>query len=532
MQRITGWLGRLGAEDRARRPAGTGGRAPAALITGRELAAAVTQLLGGLLDGAISETAYDTAVVSRLRSERDPGAPAYPASLGWLRRYQWADGSWGGRIRTAHDRLVSTLAAVLRLAELPDDWARAAVRDGVAFLWEHAHGWQGGEHETIAFELLVPQLLQEARRRELALPYQAFAPLAALREEKLRRVPDGDLYARPTTLVHSLEFLGDALDPRRVGRLRGGNGSYGNSPSATAHVLAHARDDAAEAYLRRVMAVSLNGGVPNVYPSEIFERAWALYNLGLAGVRGPGLRPHLQYLADSLRPGGVGISREGLIPDADDTAMALIVLGRAGWPVAPDVLLAFEREDCFSCFPFERNTSISANARALEAFKEGSPPGDARYAAPIAKLLAYLRDRRIDGRYWQDKWHVSPYYATAQVVLAARDLADDLVAPARGWLLETQWPEGSWGRYGGTSEETAYALQALLARPAGDPATAAALARGAAYLSAHFADTDYPELWIGKGLYTPYAVVRSAVLSALQLYHAPRATGRTGRYWR
>jgi halimadienyl-diphosphate synthase len=344
----------------------------------------------------------------------------------------------------------------------------------------------------------------------------------ALRDEKLRGIPIDALYAQPTTLVHSLEFLGREVDPERVGRLRGDNDSYGNSPSATAHVLAHARDDRAERYLRRALDVSLNGGAPTVYPFAIFERAWVLHNLGHAGWD-TAAAPHLRYLAESLADGGVSVARGGLVPDCDDTAMVLTVLARAGQAVDLDILRPFEREGWFSCFPYERNTSVSANARVLEALRVGAALDDARHAAQIAKVVRYLREQRQEGRYWQDKWHVSPYYATAQVVLAAAGFADGLVAGTRDWLLETQRPDGSWGRYAGTCEETAYAMQALLTlAPANDPAAGPALTRGATYLSERFADTDYPELWIGKGLYTPYAVIRSAVISALLLYHRAR----------
>ena len=111
-------------------------------------------------------------------------------------------------------------------------------------------------------------------------------------------------------------------------------------------------------------------------------------------------------------------------------------------------------------------------------------------------------------------------------MLAAQGIADELFACTGGWLLETQRPDGSWGQYEGTSEETAYALQALLTLRPAAPALESALARGAAYLAERFDDTDYPELWIGKGLYTPYAIVRSAIISALRLYQLHRGARR------
>jgi halimadienyl-diphosphate synthase len=495
----------------------------AGLVSRAELAVAARQLLRGMRDGTMSEAAYDTALVSALRSQRDPAQLAFPASLGWLRQFQHGDGSWGGRIPTAHDRLVSTLAALVRLADLHEDWAPPAVRDGIAWVWRHAGDWLDDPHETIAFELLVPRLLDEAQRLGLPLPFDAFAPVMALRDDKLHRMPPEGLYAQPTTAVHSLEFLGRELDWSQVRRLQGANGAYGNSPSATAYVVGGGRDAEGEAYLRRVVSVSLNGGACTVYPFEIFEKNWVLYNLWPTTLRPAGLRPHLEYLHGSLRPAGVGLSREGLVPDADDTVVALLVLWRHGYEIDPAAVLAFEGEGCFRSFPFERTTSTTVNAHVLEALRDWQAGGVGKYASQIAKIVAYLRDERRDGAYWFDKWHISPYYATTQVVLGAGGLAAELVGGTSRWLLETQRPDGSWGWYTGTVEETAYALQALLTlSPEAEGPIGAALARGAAYLSARFNDTDYRELWVGKGLYTPYAIVRSAVIGALQLYRDAR----------
>lgn len=267
-----------------------------------------------------------------------------------------------------------------------------------------------------------------------------------------------------------------------------------------------------------MLSVSLNGGVPTTYPIDVFERAWVLYNLGRAGVRGRYFSSHVSYLADSLTAKGVGWS-QGVIPDSDDTAVTLIALSYAGFPIDPDALLRFEQDRHFSCFQFERNTSVSANAHILEAFKLGEEQYPSRYKPQISKIEGYLREQRLEGCYWLDKWHVSPYYATAQVALALGGRDHDLLARTPAWLLETQRPDGSWGLNVGTSEETAYAMQALLAlQEDSNPVIAHALDRGAAYLSDSFHDTDYQELWIGKGLYTPYNVVRSAVISALLIY--------------
>jgi halimadienyl-diphosphate synthase len=265
------------------------------------------------------------------------------------------------------------------------------------------------------------------------------------------------------------------------------------------------------------MAVSLNGGSCTVYPIEIFEKAWVLYNLGPAAQQIPGAAAHLTYLRESCHAGAIGMSRECLTADSDDTGMVHTLLHRQGEETDLDVLLPFEQESCFSCFPYERNSSVGANTHVLEAFVSSWDRW--RYAAPIRKILAYLRSTRLDGAYWYDKWHLSPFYATSQVALATREIDCDLGTSILPWLLETQLADGSWGWFGGTSEETAYAMQALMSGVLPqDSYRRAALDRGARYLSERFDDTDYPELWVGKSLYTPYPIVQAAVIGALQQY--------------
>src|SRR5438046_7669145 len=66
----------------------------------------------------------------------------------------------------------------------------------------------------------------------------------------------------------------------------------------------------------------------------------------------------------------------------------------------------------------------------------------------------------------------------------------------------------------GTPEETAYAVQALMTAPAETlAAMTEPLRRAAAYLNETEAEPVIP-MWVGKTLYGPTQVVRSAVLSA------------------
>jgi halimadienyl-diphosphate synthase len=89
-------------------------------------------------------------------------------------------------------------------------------------------------------------------------------------------------------------------------------------------------------------------------------------------------------------------------------------------------------------------------------------------------------------------------------------------------VLATQRADGSWGRWEGTLEETAYAMQTLLLPErvqghAMDERYARAAARGLEYAQHGGEMSDYPSLWHDKDLYTPIAIVRAAILAALHL---------------
>jgi hypothetical protein len=284
------------------------------------------------------------------------------------------------------------------------------------------------------------------------------------------------------------------------------------------------------------------GPVPVAAPLAFFERAWVLCTLA-----GAGLVPHpYRGLVRSLHAafGEFGVAGgPGLPPDADDTATALSALARLGSPHSPEVLWAYQEPDGhFACFPGERTPSTSTNAHVLQAFGDclrSGPPGRSGYPDAMARISAWLCERQESDGSWSDKWHASPYYATACAALALAGHGGDLAGAALGtavdWLLDTQRPDGSWGRWAGTYEETAYAVQVLCrVRTArtGD-ATRQAIARGRERLRQD-GGPPYPPLWHDKDLYTPARIVRAEGLAALRLAAsgprlAPSASCPTGK---
>jgi len=270
---------------------------------------------------------------------------------------------------------------------------------------------------------------------------------------------------------------------------------------------------------------------PVLHPCERFELLWAAYHPWLAGLPASSLLDAAERAAlrAALHDGGVSLSASFPVPDADDTAVALLLLHDAGEPVDWQVLERFRLADGrYAAFPFERHGSVGVNLHVLHAVA-ASPDGPEREST-IGRLLEYLAAEQQGGLYWIDKWHISPYYATAHAVCVLADLpaanasaARPMLERAREWLRQTQNPDGSWGFYGRpTAEETAYAVLALAAGAEGQTGRdRQRCAAGARYLTAASrgdfgsAEESFPPLWIDKCLYTPTLIVQ-AVLTAAQ----------------
>ena len=471
------------------------------------------RIVGELDQRPVAGSAYSTAWAARLTY--DDGRPVFDQAREWLRTHQHADGSWGGTVPNPYERLVSTLAAVLTLSELPDEWAAPAVRAGVGYLREHASDWRDAEGLTIGFEIIAPYLVQQARKAGL-LEIDSLTELVRLREEKLALVPKGALARQPTGLLYSLEALDDLVSLPDMLKFANDDGSMSNNPASTAAVWAQTKDPAALAYLHEAARTAGDGGFPEVFPIDVFEPAWTIYALGKAGLVPVGAKKHVERLAELAGPTGkpLGGSAEFPMKDSDGTAVAAIVAKAFGFETTPllESLLSFETDGHFAGLPHERFAPVSGNAHVLEALSQQPD----RFAPQIAKARSFLLDARRDSAWWNDKWTFSDYYATAQAVFALADTTPSGTLDGTWrWLLDGQHPDGSWGAAGGQPEETAYAVLSLDAlAPVHGPVPPDAYRRAHAYLREHLDAPHYAELWIGKGLYTPPTVVRAAILAA------------------
>ena len=471
----------------------------------------------------IQPTDYDTCWVARLINP--DGTLAYPDLLSRLLERQHPDGSWGGRIPYAHDRLLSTLAIILLLVRVGHRQRdHAQRRAGERYIWQHARNLQYEPHQTVGFEMILPTLLGEARELGISLPYAQLRHYESLRIQKLRILPAQRLFEVRTSALFSLEAFAGELDVEGATELLLNDGSMATSPSATAFLLSQVPDwrtryPKSVDYLEKLL-VRCDAGLPPIAPSDVFVRAWPMYYLyhgNLLAGRAGLVRSNCEYLLEHWGPEGTGWSSNGL-PESDDTAMTLLALSRAGYDADGSCLLAYERERHFAVLKHERDPSVSVNLHVLEALD--TIPAQARPRVRD-KILGYVLGARHHGTFWIDKWHVSPYYPTSRALMILPPYVPDELDATVTWLLATQYASGAWGHYEPTAEETALTLLALLKyHREVRPLPHEPLHRAARYLVLEGGPFQeyYPELWFSKVLYAPTVVVRSTIVGALGLY--------------
>jgi halimadienyl-diphosphate synthase len=438
--------------------------------------------LPGLLGTAsIAPVAYDTAWVARVGRPEAPGRPAFPEAIAWLLRHQHGDGTWGGRIAHHQDRVVSTLAGMLALAQ----WREVsdAAEDYTDRL--HAAGWGlAGQVAALGrdacglpgFARRAAALIAEARWRRLVLPVPGLDSLAG------RNLPAGM----------------DAGDS--------------GAPAAARRLLQDAGCQTARTHLEEITARSQGAAAPELDATDPFERAWVLDQVALAW-------------PDAGRSGAWNGALGGLrecLAGATDRARASIAFRVLTWAgQAPDPALLRRLEagpEGSQEAPHGRFASVGGQVHFLAALR-AAPPFEGREAA-IRKTIGALAATATTDHFWVDGRHASPYYATARAVTAlgpGLSLTDEAVA----WIQQTQRPDGSWGFFeSSTVEETAYGVQALACHErAGGEVNADAIERGASWMLAHRPrqPADHEPLWVGPTLYTPTTVVQASVLSALTL---------------
>jgi hypothetical protein len=461
--------------------------------------------------GITSGVAYDTAWTARVIDHC--GNPVFPECVRWLVENQRQDGSWGSQILNYHDRILSTVSAIMALKEIDESRHHKAIQHGEAYIWDNIKNLTQDAYRLIGSELLFPSLMEQAESMGLNVPAHVKVYQREYRT-KLNKVDESLWYSPLTTLSFSFEFLGETVDTTCLENVLLSNGSVANSPAATAFFLKHRHNANAVRYLKEILSITRDGSVMTVYPIDVFEYGWTMYNLMLAGLYFNQFSEICDFLYSHLTPSGVGWSAEYPVPDTDDTAVVCKVLYDMGYPLDFHLFDTYDTGDYYLGYSFESDPAVSANIHILDFVSTCSEFPDRD--AVIDRLVRFLQKEIYSSGYWIDKWHVSPYYPTSHAVTALCDTAPSLAGKAVSWILDTQHENGLWGQGNGTLEETAYAVQALIyyhrnVEPIDTEPVITALR---ALNFREMAGICFTDLWIGKVLYTPVRVVWSATKGA------------------
>ncbi|KAI0444326.1 hypothetical protein F4803DRAFT_573310 [Xylaria telfairii] len=471
--------------------------------------------------GSMSSSIYDTAWLAMLQKSNGKNVEwRFPECFEFIIHHQLPCGGWAS-YATHVDGILNTAAALLALKKhlkmCPEniDWQERTTKAEKA-LSKMLNSLDIQIADQVGFEILIVQHIALLQNEGVYLALEAgnIEALGKVRQEKLAKLPPASVYNTPSTLYHSLEALIGHIDFDQVSRWREPNGSMMGSPSSTASYLMYATswDEAAEAYLQNVLESGSghrNGSVPSAWPTSIFETSWVVATLLEAGVgiiADDNVKIIGTYLQQALETGKgtVGFA-PGSLPDADDTAKAIIALCGLGYRPSVDGLLrAFETNDHFITYPNERNPSFTTNCHVLISLLQLGDSGC--YISQIRKATIYLTSRAFMGD-WRDKWNRSEYYPRMLLIKAYRllyhrsDLARELFKSLpdledqiaiitldclRSLLLQ-QEISGAWG--GNICEVTSYAiltLTSLLSLPWVEQVevslVVAALTRGKAFL--------------------------------------------------
>nr|UNZ93495.1 ent-copalyl diphosphate synthase [Sesamum indicum] len=390
----------------------------------RELVGVIRSMLRSMDDGEISVSPYDTAWVALLEDIGGGGVPQFPSSIHWISNNQHDDGSWGDRDTfTAHDRIINTLACVVALKSWklhPDKTDK-----GISFIRENIHKLEDENEEQmpIGFEVALPSLIEIAKSLGIHIPNHspALQRIHARRDLKLRRIPWDTLHRVPTTLLHSLEGM-PGLDWQKLLNLQSADGSFLFSPSSTALALQQTKNENCLKYLADIVQ-KFNGGVPNVYPVDLFERLWAvdrLQRLGISRYFQHEIDECIDYVHRYWTNKGICWARNSKVQDIDDTAMGFRLLRLHGYDVSTDVFKHFENSGEFFCFVGQTDQAVTGIYNLYRA-SQVMFPGEDILADARKFSTKFLQEKRASNELL-DKWVI------------AKDLPGEV-----GYALDLPW---------------------------------------------------------------------------------------------
>ncbi|GAB2213843.1 hypothetical protein Droror1_Dr00018164 [Drosera rotundifolia] len=371
----------------------------------------VRSMLTSMEDGEISVSAYDTAWVAMVEGISGSGEPQFPACVEWIATNQLPDGSWGEScIFSAHDRIINTFACLIALKS----WNihPHLQEKGMTFIKNNMRklGDENGEHMPIGFEVAFPALVEKAQSLgiDFSVPDKCTVlhEIYAKRRIKLTRIPWDTMHEVPTTLLHSLEGMG-GLDWEKLLKLQSQDGSFLFSPSSTAYALIQTKDLKCLKYLDK--AVKRFGGVPNVYPVDLFEHMWVadrLQRLGLSRYFKAEIEQLIDYVHRYWTVRGICWARNSDVQDIDDTAMGFRLLRLHGYDVSADVFKNFKKDGEFFCFAGQSTQAVTGMYNLYRASQLQFPTSENILEEARNFSSKFLRKKQASSEIL-DKWIIA-----------------------------------------------------------------------------------------------------------------------------
>nr|QWQ79560.1 TPS2 [Juglans sigillata] len=264
---------------------------------------------------------------------------------------------------------------------------------------------ENDEHMPIGFEVAFPSLVEIARSLNIEVPYDShvFQDIYAKRNVKIERIPRDILHKVPTTLLYSLEGM-PGLDWEKLLKLKCQDGSFLFSPSSTAFAVMQTKDLNCLNYLKGVVQ-RFNGGVPGVYPVDLFEHIWAvdrLQRLGISRYFQPEIKECINYVSRYWTHKGICWARNSKVYDIDDSAMGFRLLRSHGHEVSADVFQHFEKGGEFCCFGRQSTEAVTGMFNLYRA-SQVLFPGEKILEDAKQFSSNFLKERQAANQLF-DKW--------------------------------------------------------------------------------------------------------------------------------
>ncbi|KAJ6736113.1 ENT-COPALYL DIPHOSPHATE SYNTHASE CHLOROPLASTIC [Salix viminalis] len=178
-------------------------------------------------------------------------------------------------------------------------------------------------------------------------------------------------------------------------------------PSSTAFALSQTKDKNCLEYLNKAVQ-RFKGGVPNVYPVDLFEHIWVvdrLQRLGISRYFVPEINECVDYIRRYWTDDGICWARNSNVHDIDDTAMGFRILRLHGHQVSADVFKNFEKGGEFFCFAGQSTGAVTGMFNLYRA-SQVLFPGEKILEDAKEYSFQFLREKQAANEL-VDKWIIT-----------------------------------------------------------------------------------------------------------------------------